>query len=408
MIAVQLLASCFTQPQNMNTLTLPSGWYDQRNRTDDTWLNTRLVSSLRQQTQWKHSPAFGHQARNNSAASLWPRRDDALSREALLAEHISLNRRLRHREHRGAKKGVYTKWRRQSESTGEKPKRHRFSPSHYLRRLRTSDSTSSEQYLRGLPGSQSDQLSSRGRVKQKNALKLMRGLRLRNMSDDSQRWSFEPFLRSENHSVFVQPVKEYVTKRCGVFRSRGRNQSSISSTSRGGERRPDYQRAASSTSKDSIQLSRRTQIMTVIQDSGASLGHFALDTVGSSQAPVGKERSQSLEAEQGLTSNAQATAKSEPKLLMERLGEDLSIENTNSFPSEEWVPCHYLQSPELGQTRNRTSTSGTIVYNPHSIAEASLDSKELESDASTSSGTLSGTRDSKFEAVRSRKMSPSD
>ena len=408
MIAEQLLASCFTLPQNMNTLTLPSGWYDQRNRTDDNWLNTRLVSSLRQQTQWKHSPAFGHQARNNSAASLWPKRDDALSREALLAEQVSLNRRLRHREHRGAKKGVYTKWRRQSESTGEKPKRHCFSPSHYLRRLRTSDSASSERYQQGLPGSQSDQLSSRGRVKQKNALKLMRGLRLRNMSDDSQRWSFEPFLRSENNPVFVQPVKEYVTKRCGVFRSRGRTQSSTSSTSRGSERRPDYLPAVPSTSKDSIQLSRRTQIMTEIQDSGTSLGHLAPDAVGSLQAPVGKEQSQSLEAEQDLTSNAQATAKSEPKLLIERPGEDLSIENISYFPSTEWVPCHYLQPPELGQIRNRTSTSGTTVYNLPLIAEASLDSKEIESDGSKSSGTLSGTRDSKFEAVRSRKMSPSD
>ena len=290
MIAVQLLASCFTLPQNLNTLTLPSGWYDQRNRTDDTWLNTRLVSSLRQETQWRHSPAFGHQARNNSAALLWPKRDDAVSREALVAEQISLNRRLRHREDRGAKKGVHTKWRRQSESVGEKIKRYRFSPSHYLRRLRTSDSASSERYVlvQGLPGPQSEQLSSRGRVKQKNAFKLMRGLRLRNIIDDSQRWSFEPFLRSENHPVFVQPVKDYVTKRCGVFGFRGRNQPSISPTSRGSERRSDYQRAASSTSKDPIQLSQRTQIMTVIQGSGTSLGHLAPDAVGSLQASAGK------------------------------------------------------------------------------------------------------------------------
>ena len=236
----------------------------------------------------------------------------------------------------------------------------------------------------------------------------MRGLRLRNMSDDSQRWSFEPFLRSENNPVFVQPVKEYVTKRCGVFRSRGRTQSSTSSTSRGSERRPDYLPTVSSPSKDSIQLSRRTQIMTEIQDSGTSLGHLAPDAVGSLQVPVGRERSQSLEAEQDLTSNAQATAKSDPKLVIERPGEDYSVGNTSYFLSTEWVACHYLQPSELGQIRNRMSTLGTTVYNPPLIAEASLDSKEIESDGSKSSGTLSGTRDSKSEGVRTRKMSPSD
>lgn len=56
--------------QGMNALTLPSGWYRQRHRLDNNGTTTRLVSSLRQYSQWRHSPALGYQARNNSAVSL--------------------------------------------------------------------------------------------------------------------------------------------------------------------------------------------------------------------------------------------------------------------------------------------------------------------------------------------------
>ena len=61
----------------------------------------------------------------------------------------------------------------------------------------------------------------------------MRGLTLRNKGDDGQRWSLEPYLASEHHPVFVQPVKEYVMKRWGIFRSGSRKQSSISASSEG-------------------------------------------------------------------------------------------------------------------------------------------------------------------------------
>lgn len=109
------------------------------NQTDDNCLNVRLVSSLRQHTQWKHSPAFGHQARNNSATSLLPERDDALSREALLAEQVSLNQRLRQREDGAAKGITATKRRCQSELSGEELRRRRFFPSRHRRHLRNAE-----------------------------------------------------------------------------------------------------------------------------------------------------------------------------------------------------------------------------------------------------------------------------
>lgn len=394
MISVHLLASCFTLPQNIKSLTLPSGWYDQKSSTSDPWLNTRLVSSLRQQTQWKHSPAFGHQARNNSAASLWPERDDALSREALIAERVSLNRRLklRHRGDRDANEGAYTKRRHQSEPTGNESKRRRFFLSCYRGRLRTSDSTSSHRCLRGLSGPGSEPVSSHGRIKQKNALKVMRGLRLRNVGNRGQRWSLEPFLRSESHPVFVQPVKEYVMRRLALFRPRSRDHSSTSASSEGAGKRPNYQRAASSTSLDSIQLSRRTPVMTMIQGSRTSLGHLASDADALANAPAGRERIlTNAEASQGSISHFQTTSESGPLIAIECSGEDLP-ENTNCLTPIERVPRYFLHSPELGQIRNRASTSGTIVYDPPLIAEASPNSKTIASDGSTSSGMSSGIR----------------
>ena len=396
MISVQLLASCFTLPQNMNTLTLPSGWYDQKGRTGDPWLNTRLVSSLRQQTQRKHSPAFGHQARNNSAASLWPERDDALSREALLAERVSLNRRLRlrYREDGDANKSAYNEWRRQDEPNGTEPKRHRFPPTCYLHRLRASDTLSSHRCLKGLSGPGSESVSSRVEIKQKSVFKVMRGLRLRNVRNRGRRWSLEPFLRSESHPVFVQPVKEYVMKRLGVFRSRSWNQSSISASSEGARKCPKYQCAATSTSRDSIKLSRRTQIMTMIP--GSRTSQPAPDVEALSHASAGRDRMlTSAEASQCSIRHAQTTPELGPLMEIERSGEYLPMENIDCLTSIERVPLYSLQSPESGQIRNRTSTSGTTVYNPPFIAEACPNSKKLESDGSTSSGASGGMRDPK-------------
>ena len=84
-------------------------------------------------------------------------------------------------------------------------------------------------------------LSSSGRVRHKNALKIIHGLRPRYSSDKGPRWLFEPVLRSESHPVFVQPTKSYVMKRYGFFHSRTRNLSSSLTLNKGPETRPDNQ-----------------------------------------------------------------------------------------------------------------------------------------------------------------------
>lgn len=378
MISVQLLASCFTPPQNINTLTLPAGWYHNKNRTDANLLNTRLVSSLRQHMQWKHSPAFGHQARNNSAASLWPERDDGLSRKALLADRVSLSQRLRQREDE-ATKGSNDKIRHcQSELSEGEHKRRRFFPSRHRSRLKRSDKSATSHRILQRPSAPRPETSSlRDRFKQKNILKVMHGSRVRNVSDDAHRWSLEPVVRSENHPIFVQPVKDYVMKRWRVFRSGSRNRSSISALSEGIGEHPFHQRAVSSNRKESVQLSRRPQIITTSEASGTSLAQPAPDSEASSSAPAGRERTLAgAEASQNFTNHAHTTAKSELLIAVERSDEDLPIDRVDYSPSTNWIPRRSPQPSESGQTRYRTSTSGTTVYNPPLIAEASPNSEE--------------------------------
>lgn len=288
MISVQLLAGCFTPSQNIKTLTLPAGLYHSKHQTDANLLNTRLVSSLRQHTQWKHSPAFGHQARNNSAASLWP---DRLSRESLLAEKVSLNRRLRQRRNDAADESTDRKRRCQSDLSGGEHQRRHFLPSRHRSCLgNPKESDFSHRISQGRLVSRHGRSSPRGKFEQKNVLKVIRGSRVRTLSDDGHRWSLEPVVRSEDHTVFVQPVKDYVMKRWKFFRSGSRNRSSFSLLSESSGERPFHRHAVSSNRKDSLQLRRRPQSMTTSQGSVTSVAEQASDVGASSNAPAGRDR----------------------------------------------------------------------------------------------------------------------
>lgn len=56
--------------------------------------STENVDSLRQHSQQRHSPAYGHHARSNSAVSLQPEHRSVTSREDRLAEQVSRRRLL--------------------------------------------------------------------------------------------------------------------------------------------------------------------------------------------------------------------------------------------------------------------------------------------------------------------------
>lgn len=205
MITVQLLASCFTPPQNINALTLPSGWYykpfHQMNR---------FVSSLRQHAQWRHSPAYGHHARNNSTILLWQDQGRELSREDRLAEQTSQQQA--QGKSQDMRDGRTDRFRSHGEPIHDESRRHRIFPLRYRRTgrtRRTGPSSSFFQPGRFGPAPTYQTLEDQGR--RTAILRIIRGLRRRGARDNDLRLSLEPVLQSERQS-FVQPVKEHMMK----------------------------------------------------------------------------------------------------------------------------------------------------------------------------------------------------
>ena len=264
-------------PQEINTLTLPSGWYRQ---TRHIGTAPRLVSSLRQHTQWSHSPAFGYHARYNSAESLCSTAAYETSREDYLAEHVSRNRLLK-QTRRPGKKVITRRRDRRVDHPGGNLSRHSSFPLRLREGFRSTIRSASSRRLppkrcRSQPElPRQDQPVNRSRV-----------MRLQDGGHGKRSSALERPLRSEGSPVFIQPIKQYVLKRWRTFCTRnrhsspasdsgecaGRFNSSTSVLGRSGKRQLEDPRNASSISRASVQLHRRYPILTMFQGSGSSVG----------------------------------------------------------------------------------------------------------------------------------------
>ena len=261
MITVQLLASCFSVPQDMKTLTLPSGWYRQNRQIGTA---SRPVSSLRQHTQWSHSPAFGYHARNNSAESLCSTAVCETSREAYLAEHVSRNRVLKQTRKPG--KNVTSRRRdRRIDHRGGTLSGHGSFPLHLREGFRSTTCLASSRRLPPKGSKSQPQLQ----VQDQPAHGTW-AMPLQDSGCGKRDWASEPTLRSEGSPVFIQPIKQYIRKRWRTFCARnrhssqtsvpgecdGRFNSSTSTLGRSSERQLEYHCNASSISRgtDTIKL----------------------------------------------------------------------------------------------------------------------------------------------------------
>ena len=403
MIAVQLLACCFSVPQDIKTLTLPSGWYRQNRQTGTA---SRLVSSLRQHTQWSHSPAFGYHARNNSAESLCSTAVCETSREAHLAEHVSRNRLLSQKRRPGKK--VTTRRRdRRVDHRGGNLSGHSSFPFHLREGSRSTIWSASSQRLP--PKGRRSQSKSPGQdqpVHETWALPHREGGHAKHSS------SLEPTLHSEGHPVFIQPIKQYVLKRWRTFCARnrhssptfasgecaGRSNSSTSDLGRSSKRQLEYYRNASSISRASVQLNRRYPILTMFQGSGSSVGMPPSEPIIESfESPLKIASSATTEqGSQNFNTVAQADSHDylgESTIMLPTPQQKDEAHGNAEGPSsyfQSQVPQESLGALEAGQTRHRASTSGTTIYHPPLIAEASPDSRKLNSDSSSSTVTAGG------------------
>ena len=403
MIVVQLLASCFSVPQEMKTLTLPSGWYRQNRQMGAA---SRPVSSLRQHTQSSHSPAFGYQARNNSAESLYSTAGYDTSREAHLAEHVSRNRRLRQTRRPGKKVTNRRRDRRVDHPSGNLSGHSSF-PLHVREGHRNTIGLASSQ--RRPPKGRRSQPESPG---QDQPVPGNWAMPLQDGGHAKRGPALEPTLRSEGPLVSIRPIKQYVLKRWRTFCARnrrssptsasgecaGRSDSSTSDSGRSSKRQPEYHCNASSISSASVQLNRHYPILTVFQGSGSSVGMPPFEpTIESFESPL--EIASSATTEQR-SHDSSAVAHAD---IHDHLGNSAimlptphqkdethgNAEDPLSY-SQSQVPQESFGNLEAGQTRHRASTSGTTIYHPPLIAEASPDSRKLNSDSSSSIITAGG------------------
>ena len=276
MITIQLLASCFSVPQEMKTLTLPLGWYRQNRQIGTA---SRPISSLRQHTQWRHSPAFGYHARKNSAESLRSTAVCETSREARLAEYVSRNRALKQTRKPGKK--VTTRRRdRRVDYQGGTLSGHRSFPLHLREGFISTICSASSQHLppkkcRSQPQSQVQDQPAHGTWV----------MPLEDSGCGKRSWALEPTLSSEGPPVFVQPIKQFIRKRWRTFCARNRHSSqtsasgecdgrfyfSTSTLGRSSKRQLEYHLNASSISRASVQLNRRYPILTMFQGNRSSV-----------------------------------------------------------------------------------------------------------------------------------------
>ena len=251
MVAVQLLASCFTPhryPKRSRDALGGHRWNSTKRaelgklsvETDGdsdevqiSYCNSleNLVSSLGQHALRRSSPALGHHARHNSAIDLWPNESGfTASREARLAERVSYSRRLRGI---GSKESEF--YRRNDtrsvhpicpvahtncRSTCQRP-RHQSSRSDYLAFL--------QHHAPRLRYLDRFVIPNTGGVP--HSIKVLNVKRRSDHKDSvvtKRPWYLAPRLSPEYHPVFVQPVKQYVIKRLRYLRRKRRHDVSLS------------------------------------------------------------------------------------------------------------------------------------------------------------------------------------
>lgn len=230
-IAVQLLATCFTLPLESERSSRSPVSYRSRSFPIGLSSDPRLISSLRLHTQFRNSPALGHNARNSSPALAWLNARSEPSREECLAEDISRRRRieqLNKRQHPGKEpnrrhalsndsldmveenNGIATSTslrRRNRSSTGVTR-----SPGAPCKWRKVERIYAPPNRVASPPTGPNSQISGT-----RGARPIWRNNRGNEIG--SHRLSFEPVLRSEDHPVFIQPVKEHIVRRWRALKS---------------------------------------------------------------------------------------------------------------------------------------------------------------------------------------------
>jgi hypothetical protein len=247
LIAIQLLGACFTlPPEHISGYKSPAyNCFDTLSLSE--MPDSKLISSLRMHTEARYSPSFGHQARNTSPAYRWQGAHDGNS-PSRSREHSSGNQSpdiktskkssRRQRIHRAlhvtdgsatecfmeSHSSLYemtdvlpaaamTAWNLLNGGTGPDPKAESFTAPDGS--IKSCPSTPGGIDFQPLHTSRLASEIFHGHTV--DALQDYGDLRV-STRPNSQ--GLQPFIRSEPHHIYIQPVKELVVKRWQNFRRR--------------------------------------------------------------------------------------------------------------------------------------------------------------------------------------------
>jgi len=429
MIAVQLLATCFTLPVEPERCSLPSAFYYDRAYKKVESPDPRLISSLRLHTRHRDAPAFGHNARNPSFALAWPDLCSEPSREEHLAEEISKRRRLRRAPIAVHNQEALLNSRRSRseilseemedysvDTVAQRPRWRRYQSSTEMTSIRKAPFQRRKiDRIFGRPRRfgaestvplQSTSRATRSRPSWPSSMVNVAGTRNRyhDSAEDTHRWSLQPILRSEAHPVFIQPVKEHVVRRWRAFKSRSRSLSSTSNSDDSFPRRNrSWTRASEKSSVESpLARSRQpTDTLTSNQEpSRLSARTPDVMPLSLTALPKSKETSKpSLTLSEPSTAHRTGTVTSplpSPSINVQEAfpGEQnsTSVDHKISsyFPP---VATIFQASMTIGRSSKarlqRYSTAGTTLFSSPIITQPSPNSRKLASEGTGSSGKSS-------------------
>lgn len=425
-LAVQLLATCFTLPPEVFHCSPPSPVYYDPKRRKLNPPDARLISCLRLHAQYRDAPAFGHNARNSSFALSWSGEYIAPSREELLAEEVSRRRRAQQTPKAANRQGPLRSSRRSwSDNESETGDRSVDTPAlrPYWRRYQSSAEMTTLckapfqrrrlDRIFGRPwrfgaGTNtpvySTSRSNRSRPSRPTSmLNLSASLkRHRDGSAYTHRWSFQPILRSEAHPVFIQPIKEHIIRRWRAFRSRTSSPSSASNSDESFFTRSPRWNGASEVCSAGSPLVRSRQSeepsTSTPEPSAPDAALLSLPVSAESVEPSSSLLTTS-EASTGLPTNVSPSLTSSSPLSSAQ-DESPNVHNTTpaNATSSSYFPPFLTPHQTSTQTKHppkgrpqRSSTVGTILFSPPVIAQASPNSEKVVVERTrSSSGSASG------------------
>lgn len=264
LIAIQLLSACFTLPPEHISQSAPSSYHYYSARAEDL-PDPKLISALRMHTHFRYTPGFGHDARNNSVANLWPNVNYARCNPHVLAASMhskpldlqkteprprkpkrSVRRVLNTSEvsmideehflssHDGPvdaneipQSAAATAWKRRK-SANPANSQDMILPTQEQKRINISLASSPPNSKS--PGPSNKSIYTHREHSRRGSRSSVGSKTERDQNSEGQRGTksldagrtskaLESRLRSEPHPVFVQPVKDLVVKRWRTFRS---------------------------------------------------------------------------------------------------------------------------------------------------------------------------------------------